>query len=75
MNYPGYDSILGPDLSNQDAFQHAKKFGAEYAYGDIKEVKDGKEYEQWYQETKTIKHALFYHDRCEVEKAWCTGRR
>lgn len=25
-------------------FEHAKKFGAEYAYGDIKEVVDGKEY-------------------------------
>ncbi|MGP4077307.1 thioredoxin-disulfide reductase [Halobacillus sp. K22] len=46
-NYPGYESILGPDLSNK-MFDHAKKFGAEYAYGDIKEVIDGKEY-------KTIK--------------------
>lgn len=42
-NYPGYDSILGPDLSNK-MFDHAKKFGAEYAYGDIKEIIDGKEY-------------------------------
>ncbi|WP_062354321.1 thioredoxin-disulfide reductase [Bacillus kwashiorkori] len=42
-NYPGYDSILGPDLSNK-MFEHAKKFGAEYAYGDIKEIVDGKEY-------------------------------
>ncbi|MYL21025.1 thioredoxin-disulfide reductase [Halobacillus litoralis] len=42
-NYPGYESILGPDLSNK-MFDHAKKFGAEYAYGDIKEVIDGKEY-------------------------------
>lgn len=25
-------------------FEHAKKFGAEYAYGDVKEVIDGKEY-------------------------------
>lgn len=25
-------------------FEHAKKFGAEYAYGDIKEIVDGKEY-------------------------------
>ena len=25
-------------------FEHAKKFGAEYAYGDIKEIIDGKEY-------------------------------
>lgn len=42
-NYPGFENILGPDLSNK-MFDHAKKFGAEYAYGDIKEIKDGKEY-------------------------------
>ncbi|MGP4040680.1 thioredoxin-disulfide reductase [Gracilibacillus sp. D59] len=46
-NYPGYDHILGPDLSNK-MFDHAKKFGAEYAYGDIKEVIDHGDY-------KTIK--------------------
>ncbi|WP_170008164.1 thioredoxin-disulfide reductase [Bacillus fonticola] len=46
-NYPGYEHILGPDLSDK-MFEHAKKFGAEYAYGDIKEIVDGKEY-------KTIK--------------------
>ncbi|WAA09893.1 thioredoxin-disulfide reductase [Fervidibacillus albus] len=42
-NYPGYESILGPELSNK-MFDHAKKFGAEYAFGDIKEIVDGKEY-------------------------------
>ncbi|WP_100010473.1 thioredoxin-disulfide reductase [Lentibacillus sediminis] len=42
-NYPGYDHILGPDLSNK-MFDHAKKFGAEYAYGDIKEVVDEGDY-------------------------------
>lgn len=42
-NYPGYESITGPELSNK-MFEHAKKFGAEYAYGDIKDVQDGKEY-------------------------------
>ena len=31
-NYPGYETILGPDLSTK-MFEHAKKFGAEYAYG------------------------------------------
>ena len=46
-NYPGFDHILGPDLSTK-MFDHAKKFGAEYAYGDVKEIIDGKEY-------KTIK--------------------
>lgn len=42
-NYPGFDSILGPDLSNK-MFEHAKKFGAEYQYGDIKKIEDGEEY-------------------------------
>lgn len=42
-NYPGYDHILGPELSTK-MFEHAKKFGAEYAYGDIKKIIDGKEY-------------------------------
>ena len=42
-NYPGYESILGPDLSNK-MFEHAKKFGAEYAYGEVKQIIDGEEY-------------------------------
>ena len=42
-NYPGFDHILGPDLSTK-MFDHAKKFGAEYAYGDIKEVIDNGDY-------------------------------
>ncbi|WP_298831995.1 thioredoxin-disulfide reductase [uncultured Planococcus sp.] len=46
-NYPGFDHILGPDLSTK-MFEHAKKFGAEYAYGDVTEIVDGEEY-------KTIK--------------------
>lgn len=45
-NYPGYESILGPDLSTK-MFEHAKKFGAEYAYGDIKGIIDNGE-------TKTV---------------------
>lgn len=48
-NYPGYDSITGPELSNK-MFEHAKKFGAQYMYGDVKEIIDEKE-------TKIIKLA------------------
>ena len=44
-NYPGFDSILGPELSTK-MFDHAKKFGAEYAYGDVKEVIDHKQYKE-----------------------------
>ncbi len=42
-NYPGFDTILGPELSTK-MFEHAKKFGAEYAYGDVAEIVDGEEY-------------------------------
>lgn len=42
-NYPGYDSILGPDLANK-MLDHAKKFGTEYAYGDVKEIVDDNPY-------------------------------
>ncbi|MDW0118407.1 thioredoxin-disulfide reductase [Sporosarcina thermotolerans] len=42
-NYPGFESILGPDLS-QKMFDHAKSFGAEYAYGDVNEIIDGVSY-------------------------------
>lgn len=46
-NYPGFEHILGPELSTK-MFDHAKKFGAEYAYGDVKEIIDGEAF-------KTIK--------------------
>lgn len=42
-NYPGFDHILGPDLSAK-MFDHARKFGADYAYGDVTDIEDGKEY-------------------------------
>ncbi|GGA60148.1 thioredoxin-disulfide reductase [Ornithinibacillus halotolerans] len=42
-NYPGYETIQGTDLS-QKMFNHAKKFGAEYAYGVIQEIVDGKSF-------------------------------
>ncbi|MGN7387527.1 thioredoxin-disulfide reductase [Sporosarcina sp. SAFN-015] len=38
-NYPGFETILGPDLSTK-MFEHAKAFGAEYAYGDVTEIID-----------------------------------
>ncbi|HLS10440.1 thioredoxin-disulfide reductase [Lentibacillus sp.] len=42
-NYPGFDHILGADLSNK-MFEHSRKFGAEYAYGDISKVEDYGDY-------------------------------
>lgn len=44
-NYPGFSHILGPDLSTK-MFEHAQKFGAEYAYGEIKEIRDEAPYKR-----------------------------
>lgn len=44
-NYPGFTSILGPDLSTK-MFEHAQQFGAEYAYGEIKEIRDEAPYKR-----------------------------
>ena len=38
-NFPSYENIMGPDLSTL-MFTHAQKFGAEYAYGDVKSIKE-----------------------------------
>ncbi|WP_430535030.1 thioredoxin-disulfide reductase [Listeria rocourtiae] len=53
-NYPGFDSILGPDLSEK-MFSGAKQFGAEYAYGDIKSVENGEEFKTVVAGSKTFK--------------------
>jgi len=42
-NYPGYDHILGPDLSTK-MFEHAKKFGAEIVEVDATEIKKSGEH-------------------------------
>lgn len=42
-NYPGYDHILGPDLSTK-MFEHAQKFGAVYQYAEIIDVEDQGDY-------------------------------
>lgn len=38
-NYPGFSSILGPDLS-QKMYDGATQFGAEYAYGNVTDLRD-----------------------------------
>ncbi|EUJ52190.1 thioredoxin-disulfide reductase [Paenilisteria rocourtiae] len=53
-NYPGFDSILGPDLSEK-MFSGAKQFGAEYAYGDIKSVENGEAFKTVVAGSKTFK--------------------
>lgn len=42
-NYPGFKSILGPDLA-QNMYDGATQFGAEYVYGNVTNVEDQGEY-------------------------------
>lgn len=36
-NYPGFSSVLGPDLA-ENMYQGATQFGAEYAYGSVESI-------------------------------------
>ena len=38
-NYPGFEQILGPDLS-QKMFEHSQKFGAEFSRGEVLKIED-----------------------------------
>jgi len=72
-NYPGFDHILGPDLSNK-MFEHAKKFGAEYQYGDIKEVIDHGDYKTVIAGSKEFKtKALIITTGAEYKKMGIPG--
>ncbi len=42
-NYPGFSTILGPDLS-RNMFEQAMKFGAEYVRSQVQEIRAGHPY-------------------------------
>ncbi|MFD1318284.1 thioredoxin-disulfide reductase [Loigolactobacillus zhaoyuanensis] len=42
-NYPGFSSVLGPDLA-QKMYDGATRFGAEYVYGNVTDVEDQGEF-------------------------------
>ena len=44
-NYSGFKSIKGPELAS-NMYEGATRFGAEYTYGEIREIIDGKEYKE-----------------------------
>ena len=74
-NYPGFDHILGPELSTK-MFEHAKKFGAEYAYGDVKEVIDGKEYKTVNAGSKSYKaRTIIISSGAEYKKIGAPGEK
>lgn len=53
-NYAGFKSIKGPELAN-NMYEGATQFGAEYTFGDVREVIDGKEYKQVVTSNKIFK--------------------
>ncbi|MFE3574124.1 thioredoxin-disulfide reductase [Lysinibacillus sp. NPDC059133] len=74
-NYPGFDTILGPELSTK-MFDHAKKFGAEYAYGDVTEIIDGEEYKTIKSGTKEYKtRAIILSTGAEYKKMGVPGEK
>lgn len=74
-NYPGFDHILGPELSTK-MFDHAKKFGAEYAYGDVKEIIDGEEYKTVVAGSKEYKaRAVIISSGAEYKKIGVPGEK
>lgn len=74
-NYPGFESILGPDLSTK-MFEHAKKFGAEYAYGDIKEIVDHGDYKLVVAGSKQYKaYAVIITAGAEYKKVGVPGEK
>ncbi|WP_028393592.1 thioredoxin-disulfide reductase [Bacillus cihuensis] len=74
-NYPGFETILGPELSTK-MFDHAKKFGAEYAYGDVKEIIDGEEYKTVLAGSKEYKaKAIILSSGAEYKKIGVPGEK
>ncbi len=53
-NYPGFSSILGPDLSKH-MYDHAIKFNAEHIRGKISSIEDGHPYKKVFIDGKEYK--------------------
>lgn len=72
-NYSGFKSIMGPDLS-QKMFEGAQQFGAEYVYGDVKEIKNGKAYKEIITSDKTYRtRSIIIATGAEHKKLGVTG--
>ncbi|MEC6748524.1 thioredoxin-disulfide reductase [Marinilactibacillus sp. XAAS-LB27] len=72
-NYSGFSSILGPDLSTK-MYEGAQQFGAEYAYGDVQEIINGKEYKEIVTSSKTFRtRSIILATGAEHKKLGVTG--
>ena len=74
-NFPGFEMITGPDLSTK-MFEHAKKFGATYQYGDIKSIEDKGDYKVVNLGNKEITaHAVIISTGAEYKKIGVPGEQ
>lgn len=74
-NYPGYEHILGPDLS-QKMFDHAMKFGAEYKNGLIKKIEEGFPYKSVFiDETEYLAKSVIVATGAEHRKLGVPGEK
>lgn len=72
-NYSGFKSIMGPELS-QKMFEGSQQFGAEYVYGDVKEIKNGTEYKEIITSDKTYRtRSIIIATGAEHKKLGVTG--
>lgn len=72
-NFPGFESISGPDLSTK-MFDHAQKFGAVYQYGDIKAIEDkGDIKEVFYGDKSVTAYAVIIATGAEYKKIGVPG--
>lgn len=53
-NYAGFKSIKGPELASS-MYEGATQFGAQYTFGEVKEIIDGKAYKKVVTSTETYK--------------------
>ncbi|RIP10883.1 FAD-dependent oxidoreductase, partial [Staphylococcus gallinarum] len=74
-NFPGFEMVTGPDLSTK-MFEHAKKFGAQYQYGDIKSIEDKGAYKEVNLGNKVITaHAVIISTGAEYKKIGVPGEQ
>lgn len=74
-NYAGFKSIKGPELAN-NMYEGATQFGAEYTFGDVREVIDGKEYKEIVTSNKIYKaRAIIIATGAEHKKLGIPGEK
>src|SRR5699024_2548039 len=72
-NYPGFESILGPELSDK-MYNGSLKFGVKHEYGIISQLKDCGEYKEVYADDKVFQgKVVIIATGCEHRKLGVKG--